>query len=218
MKRTMTIGAALAALALPATAAAHVTIEPAEMPAGGYGYGEFSVGHGCDGSPTTELRIQVPPEVKYAVPEVEPGWGISTKKGAKGEGTEVVWTADEPLADDQLTRFGMVMQAPKTPGEELVLPAVQKCEKGENPWIEVAEEGEKEPDFPAPVLTVTEAEEDDHGAAARSHDDAEASSAETEASAAEEGDSDGNALAIAGLIFGGLGMLTGGAALRSARR
>ena len=46
--------------AWPSPASAHVTITPSTTAAGAFAVLEVSVGHGCEGSPTTEITIQMP--------------------------------------------------------------------------------------------------------------------------------------------------------------
>ena len=48
-------------------------------------------------------------------------------------------------------------------GETLEFPVLQTCEVGETNWNQVAEEGEEEPESPAPTIVVTEATGDEHG-------------------------------------------------------
>ena len=56
-----TAGAAgLLTLGLAAPASAHVTVTPSDTAAGAYVVLTFSVPHGCDGSPTTGITIQMP--------------------------------------------------------------------------------------------------------------------------------------------------------------
>jgi uncharacterized protein YcnI len=230
--RLAAVTAALAALAVPATAHGHVFVEQSEQPADAYPILEFVVPHGCDGSPTTSVTVQIPESVPSVTPEAVPGWEVSTKEGPKDEVelfgetitegvSEVTWTArDEPLADDQLLRFGAEMKLPATEGETVYFPTIQRCEKGETRWIQIPAEGETEEDLdtPAPAVTLTAAEESEHGAEAQSDAEGDATG-ETEASDAEGTDDDGSdGLAIAGLIVGGLGLITGGTALARSRR
>lgn len=210
--------AAQTAWAVPA--AAHVTVEPEEAAAGGYAYVELAVPHGCDGSATTELRVQIPENVPTVTPERVPDWDLSVKEGSKEatevhgetvtEGiSEIRWKAQDPLPDGELTRFGISMLLPDEEGAKIELPAIQKCEKGETRWIQPTE-GDEEPEEPAPFVTLT------------AGDDAHASSggdAEAEASPADgDDDGDGNGLAIAGLALGAIGAITGGVALGTSRR
>jgi uncharacterized protein YcnI len=220
MRIKTTIAAiAVGALAIPAAAAAHVTVSPEELPADGYANLEFSVPHGCDGSATRRLRVQIPESVPSATPQVHPGWSIETKTGPKQEVelhgetitegvSEIIWTAeDAPLPDQYLDVFGASVRLPAGEGETVYFPAVQECEKGETGWIEIPAEGEssEELEEPAPAVTLTAAEEEEASAAAAD-------------AASEPEDSDSNGLAIVGLVVGGLGLATGGTALARSRR
>lgn len=219
MKTKVMLATLAVAAAVPAAAAAHVTIAPAEAPADDYQYVQFSVGHGCDGSPTTRLRIRIPENVPSATPQVVPGWEVTTKTGPKDEfelhgetitegPSELVWTAtDEPLPDDRLQLFGASLRLPAQPGETIYFPAIQECERGKTRWIQIPAEGQSPDDLeePAPALTLIAAQ-GGHGA--------EAAKAGTD----DADDSGSDGLAVAAVIVGGLGLLTGGAALVRARR
>lgn len=207
----------LAALAVVPTASAHVTVEPTEAPSDSYATLTFGVPHGCDGSPTTRLRVQVPRSVASVTPQVNPGWIITTKEGPKdpvelhGERvdrgiSEVIYTAKQPLADGRLDQLGMSVKLPPgAAGEAIPFPALQTCAEGETAWIQVPAEGESPEDLeePAPALTLT-AGEDGAGPGAEASDDG------------DDGPSTG--LVIAALALGGAGLLTGIAALLTARR
>ena len=218
------IAVAGAALALPAAATAHVTVEPAEAAADSIAFLEFTVPHGCDGAGTTELSVQIPESVPLATPGVHPTWDVKTKEGPKDEVelfgetvtegvSEVTWTADEPLPDGFLDRFVIEVKLPATEGETLYFPTIQTCEKGKTAWVEIPAAGETEDDLeaPAPAVTLTALAEEGHDAA-----EPEAEAEETAAEDEEE-DDDGNGLAVAALIVGGLGLLTGGASLMRSR-
>lgn len=163
--------AATLALAIPA--AAHVTVSPSEAPAEGYAKLDFSVGHGCEGSPTTSLSIQMPDQVVSATPQVVPGWTISTKEGELAQPVEshgetittgvreVTWRGG-PLDDHHLEVFGLSVRFAGEVGDEVPFKAVQRCRDGEMAWIEVAANGDQELEYPAPVVTLTAAD-DDHG-------------------------------------------------------
>ena len=66
---------------LPLSSAwAHVTVHPKEAPAGSYAKLTFRVPHGCDGSPTVRLRVQIPEGFVSVKPMVHPLWKIETVK------------------------------------------------------------------------------------------------------------------------------------------
>ncbi|WP_141012760.1 YcnI family copper-binding membrane protein [Nocardioides sambongensis] len=222
-------GAATAILALGVTpiASAHVGVTPDDTAAGAYTVLTFSVPHGCDGSPTTKVAIQMPEEIPSVTPTRNPFYSVEKVMETLDEPitdahgneitervSQVVYTAQTPLPDGERDTLELSVQLPDAAGETLAFPVIQSCTKGETAWTEVAEDGgsEEELEHPAPTVSVTEATEDGHG-----HGTAEEASTETEsdtdADAAEDGDSDGNGLAIAGLVAGVLGIVVGGVAL-----
>jgi periplasmic copper chaperone A len=232
MKRTRlaAVAVALGALAVPAMAQGHVFLEQTEEPADGYPILDFVVPHGCDGSPTTRLTVQFPESVPSVTPEAVPGWEITTKEGPKDEVelfgetvtegiSEVTWTATgEPLADDQLLRFGAEAKLPATEGETVYFPTIQKCEQGQTRWIQIPAEGEDPESLeePAPALPLVAPAGDEHGGMSDAEGEDAAAQGE-EASAAASEDNDDNGLAVAALVVGGLGLLTGGASLMRRR-
>lgn len=213
----------VASLTAAAPAAAHVTIVPGEAPADGYATLQVQVPHGCDGAPTKAVRVQIPESVPSVTPQVHPGWAVSTQDGPKdavelhGETVtsgvkEVVWTAADagPLPDGRLDIFGMSVKLPAgKAGDPVYFPTVQECAKGESGWIQIPQQGESADDLelPAPAVVLT-ASEGEHG-----------HSAAEKAAATSDSDDDGpsTGLVIAALVLGGLGLLTGLAALISAR-
>jgi hypothetical protein len=96
------------------------------------------------------------------------------------------------------------VKLPASAGETLYFPTVQKCEKGQTGWVEIPAEGESadELEEPSPELTLTAAEAEH-----------EAASTDEEPAAAEPSDDDGNGMAIAALVVGGLGFVFGGMSL-----
>lgn len=150
----------LAGLALalsPGVALAHVTLDPAQAPAGGYQVLRFTVGHGCgDTAATTALRVEIDPAFSAARPQPKPGWMVTIDKDADGKVTAVSWRGG-PLAPDQFDQFGLLVHAPDTPGP-IAFPVVQSCEGGaESQWTEVPEPDGGRPTHPAPILTITPA-------------------------------------------------------------
>jgi uncharacterized protein YcnI len=236
-RRPFAVAVVLAALALPASAQAHVFVQQDEAPADGFPILDFVVPHGCDGSPTTRLTVRFPKSVPSVTPEAVPGWQTSTKEGPKdkvelfGETvtkgvSEVSWRATgEPLPDDQLLRFGAEVKLPNTEGRTVNFPAIQKCQQGETRWIQIPAEGETEEDLeePAPALTLTAAEPEHGESADGAAADETAASEDTAAAdqtgatgdtvATDEGDFASQGLGIAALIVGGVGVLLGGASL-----
>ena len=238
-KRLLAVPAALALVALSATpASAHVTVTPSETGAGAYTVLTFSVGHGCDGSPTTEIAVQIPEGINAATPTRQPFYDVEKViekldepiTDAHGEEVtervgQVVYTATTALPDGQRDAFELSVQIPEdAAGETLTFPTIQTCEQGETAWTEVAAEGAEEPEHPAPAFEVTEATGDGHHDEAASddeavHDEAEESAdTDTTPVSADAEDDSGNTLGIVGLVAGVLGLGLGGAAFARTRK
>lgn len=225
MRIKTTLAAALAvSLTAAAPAAAHITIAPAEAPADGYATLQVQVPHGCDGSATKAIRVQIPESVPSVTPQVHPGWDVSTEDGPKdavelhGETVtsgvkEVVWTAAAagPLPDGRLDLFGMSVKLPAgNAGDPVYFPTVQECVKGKDGWIQIPQPDESEDDLesPAPAVVLT-ASAGDHGHSATE---------EPDATSGTDDDGPSTGLVIAALVLGGLGLLTGLAALIGRRK
>lgn len=240
-------GITVLALALAAPASAHVTVTPSDTAAGAYTVLTFSVGHGCEGSPTTGIRIQIPEGINSVTPTRTPFYDVTkqTKKldppvtDAHGNQlTErvdtVTYTAKTPLPDGIRDTFELSLQLPEdAAGQDLAFKTIQTCQTGETAWIEIPAEGQSEDDLasPAPAFTVTDAEGDGHGhgemaetgetgeTAGDAGDGTQSDTSEEAATDTDAGDSDdsGNGLAIAGLVAGIAGILVGGFALMRGR-
>jgi uncharacterized protein YcnI len=218
---TLGATAALGVVALTTTAAsAHVSVSPDTTAAGAYAVLTFSVPHGCEGSPTTKIAIQVPDQITSVTPTVNPNWDVRkvTAKLAQpikdDDGNEitervsqVVYTAKTPLADGYRDTLALSLQLPAKEGESLQFPVVQTCEKGQTSWNETAAEGQDPETLqnPAPTLTITAATGEGHHGAADPTAAAESDASAAPASNKTEGDS-GNMLAIGGLAVGAAGL------------
>jgi uncharacterized protein YcnI len=222
-----------AVLALAAPAGAHVTPSETSAPAGSYLKFDLRVPHGCgENGNTNKLEVQIPAGITSTTPQVVPGWTISITKaevapplddGHGGQITErtsvVTWTGGL-LAHDQLEEFGLSVKLPDTPDETIYFPVIQTCDDGTTAeWIQIPEEGGEEPDRPAPAIALTEATDDEHGRPDDEQGDDEAAVDTTLAASTDDADdsSDGDGLAIAGLVVGALGLAAGGAALTRTR-
>ncbi|MDR6906535.1 uncharacterized protein YcnI [Agromyces sp. 3263] len=224
----LTAGVAITLAAAPLAASAHVSVTPSSTAAGSYSVLTFSLSHGCEESPTTSLTFDLPDGIDSVAPTVNPNWTI--EKVADGDRTaQVVYTAITPLESGYRDTVELSVKLPEdAAGETLSFPVLQSCEVGETNWNQVAEEGEAEPESPAPSIVVTEAtgDEHSHGAAVAGdagtegdehtgHDD----SATAETTAAGTGASDGVArvLGIGGLIVGVVGIVLAVTARRRPR-
>ena len=146
------------------TAFAHVTLETGEAKVGSAYKAVFRVPHGCEGSATVKLRVQVPDGYIGVKPMPKPGWKLDIVKGKYdktytlygtpvSEGVkEIDWSGNLP--DEYYDEFVMrgVLADSLPVGEVLYFPIVQECEKGVTRWIEKPAKG-ADPDsveHPAP--------------------------------------------------------------------
>ena len=157
----------LAAACLTASAAhAHVVLEQKSASAASYYKATFMVGHGCEGSPTTSIRIAIPQGVIAVKPMPKTDWTLQTRieplnppqephgKPVTEAVAEVTWDGGT-LADSNYDEFVMLMRLPADPGR-LFFKVIQGCEQDENRWEQVPAEGKTTRDyrFPAAVLEV----------------------------------------------------------------
>ena len=146
---------------------AHVTLEKRQAAVGSYYKAVFAVPHGCAGSPTVKLRVQIPEGVIGIKPMPKPGWSVETIKGKYAteyelhgskitDGVkEVIWTGGK-LADDNYDEFvvaSYLTEGLKT-GSLLYFPVIQECEQGVSRWIDRPVEG-LDSKSPAPALKLT---------------------------------------------------------------
>jgi uncharacterized protein YcnI len=215
MRNTLLASTALAAalLAAPAVAAAHVTVQPKQAPAGGFVRLDVRVPNERDDANTTKVDVKFPPGFAEASYEKVPGWRIKVTKaklakpiqtddGAVTEGvSRITWTADstaDGIPPGAFQDFGLSVQVPGRAGDTLTFKALQTYSNGTVVrWI-----GAEGSDAPAPTVQVTAA-----GGAAG-----------TPAPAAKASDGSSNGLAVTALIVGALGLITGVAGLMAARR
>ena len=135
-------------------AAAHVSLENRQAAIGAGYKAVFTVPHGCAGSPTTKIRVQIPEGVIAVKPMPKVGWSVEAISGKYAneysfhgkkfsEGVkEVVWSGGK-LADSHYDEF--VMSTFLTGGLKanttLYFPVVQECEQGVSRWIEIPAPG-----------------------------------------------------------------------------
>lgn len=163
MKRILLAGA-VAFFAI-APAAAHVTLEGKQAVIGASYKAVFAVPHGCAGSATIKLRVQIPDGVIAVKPMPKAGWNVESITGKYAteydyhgrkfsEGVkEVAWSGGK-LIDQNYDEFVIHAFLTDTlkPNITLYFPVVQECEQGVSRWIEIPAEGEggHEGKWPAP--------------------------------------------------------------------
>ncbi|MFI0215402.1 YcnI family protein [Streptomyces lydicus] len=213
--------AAGSVLLLAGPAFAHVSVQSQSAPKGGFATVNFKVPNERDDASTVKLEVNLPTDHPLAsvMPEPVPGWKVSVTKTKLAKPIEmegekineapskITWTADgKGIEPGQFQQFPLsVGQLPEN-ADQLVFKALQTYDNKEVVrWIEPTKEGAPEPENPAPVLHLTAAEGDGHGAAAG--DDAKGG-AKTTAAAAETSASDTTArvLGVVGIVVGIIGV------------
>jgi len=147
------LGAAIALLVSPALA--HIGLEPKQATVGSSYKAVFAVPHGCAGSATTKIRVQIPEGVIAAKPMPKAGWEVEAINGKfaaeydfhgnkVSEGVkEVVWSGGK-LPDHQYDEFvvSTFITDGMKPNTMLYFPVVQECEKAVSRWIDIPKDGD----------------------------------------------------------------------------
>lgn len=149
-------------------ALAHVTLQTAQAQVGSGYKAVFQVPHGCKGSATIKLSVQIPPGVIAVKPQPKPGWKVETTTGKYDqsydffhgakleEGVKTVTWSEGSLSDGHYDEFvfSSYLAPSLKPGDKLFFPTVQSCEQGVERWIEIPAAGKSARDYgnPAPAL------------------------------------------------------------------
>ncbi len=157
MRKSMHLAAAAVSCLVAGSAQAHVSLSVSEVPAGATTLIGFGPGHGCSGSPTVAMRIQIPAGLSSVKPVAKPGWDINIVHDAEGAVTEIDFTGGN-LPDEWYDQFWIraKIDAETPAGTHIWFPIVQECVEGANHWVDTPVDGQPEPDEPAPGFTVTE--------------------------------------------------------------
>jgi uncharacterized protein YcnI len=214
----------VAAVAVPATADAHVTLNPREWEAGGFARFAVRVPNERDNADTTRVTVQFPENVVSASFQPVEGWRRTVKMERldapiEEEGEEpiteriarVTWSGGR-IKPGEFQEFGVSFQVPEdAAGKSLTFPSIQRYSNGEVVrWI-----GPESADEPAPLVTVLPAAEEDDGAAATATPEATARPAE---SSTDNDDGTGRANLALGIGIAGLAAGLGALGLTLARR
>ncbi len=223
MRARQLVAAALLALALlvPATAGAHVTLQPNEAPEGAYTVLDVRVPNETDSENTTKVAVQFPEGFGDVSYQPVPGWKvevvhdklkkpIQTDDGPITEGVKEVIFSGGKLAPGEFQDFPLSVQIPGKAGEELTFKAVQTYEGEVVRWI-----GAPETEHPAPQVLVTPPKEEGTTTTNASPPADEATSSSSESS---DGGSSDKGLAIAALVVAIIALLGAGAAAFGSRR
>ncbi len=147
------------------TAAAHASLETQIAEVDSTYKGVMRIGHGCEGTATRVVRIELPLEIRRAKPMPKPGWTLETVSKQLDEPfdyyghtitedvRELVWSGGN-LPDDHYDEFVFRARLAGEAGQTLHLKTTQECVKGENVWSEIPAPGQDSHDLksPAPQL------------------------------------------------------------------
>ncbi|WP_149830463.1 YcnI family protein [Streptomyces tailanensis] len=230
-----------AVLVLSGPAFAHVSVAAEGTAAkGGYATVNFKVPNERDNASTTKLEVSFPTDhpLASAQPEAVPGWKIEVTTAKLDKPVElhgeqidkavskITWTATgEGITKGFFQKFPVSIGQLPEDADELVFKALQTYSNKEVVrWIEVPQEGQEEPESPAPVLALSAASDDHHGSSGSSGssgastasdesedagEDAEAASNETAAEPAATSDTTARVLAVVGIVVGAAGVAYG---------
>ncbi|GHF93382.1 YcnI family protein [Streptomyces filamentosus] len=193
--------AAASVLLLSGPAFAHVGVQPVGQAAqGGYATVNVKVPNERDNASTVKVEVNFPLDHPLAsvMPQPVPGWKVEVTKSDLDKPltlhgkqisqavSKVTWTADgSKIGPGQFQQFPLSLGQLPEDTDQLVLKAIQTYDNKEVVrWIE-EQKGTEEPQNPAPVLKLSPAGEDHHGAAATSA--APSASASVSASADAKG-------------------------------
>ena len=147
--------AALCGLGAVPMAQAHVVLADPQAVAGSYYKAALRVGHGCNGSATTGITVQVPEGFQGAKPQPKAGWRLSIRrapltrpyashgKTVTDDVVEISWqaaTPDAALPDDFFDEFVWQARLPERAGP-VWIQVLQTCAQGQNNWVDVPTSG-----------------------------------------------------------------------------
>ncbi len=163
------LGAGILAIADVGSASAHVTLETAQAPPNSTYKAVLRVPHGCEGSPTTAIRVKIPEGVIAVKPMPKPGWELATTTAKYGKSydyygtpltegvSEIAWTGGN-LPDAWYDEFVFRVALTDFPvGSSVYFPIVQECTDGKvERWIDIPAAGQSDDDLetPAPGLSI----------------------------------------------------------------
>lgn len=120
----------LGVLMAPAAARAHVTVAGPAF-AGQRFVAVFNVPHGCEGSDTFRVRVQIPAAIAMSVRPFNGDMGRAViEKDATGKVVAVTWTRPDgelEAADTHMYQVRLRFSVPNSPFTRLYFPVVQYC-------------------------------------------------------------------------------------------
>lgn len=227
-RKTAVAAVAASALAAPAAADAHVTLQPNTAAAGAFTVENVRVPNERDKASTVKVDLQLPHGFVFASYEPKIGWSV---KVTKAKLAKPIQTDDGPIDEEvrritftghgpngkigpgQFMDFPLSVQIPGKAGGKLTFKAIQTYSNGEVVrWI-----GAPDSETPAPIVTVTKARGSAHTSAATPAPPAPPAST-GRSSNSNDGGGASKGLGVTALILGALGLVAGLAAFGVRRR
>ena len=140
----------MSALLLPGLVQAHASLEKTEAESGSYYKGVVGIGHGCDGSATTKVTIDIPDDVRGVKPMPKAGWQLDIIKQQLAEPYEshgktvvedvrqITWYGNT-LEHAHYDEFAFKGQIAVGATSKLYFPVRQECVVGELNWNQTPE-------------------------------------------------------------------------------
>jgi uncharacterized protein YcnI len=216
MRRKIAVAVvAASALAAPAAAQAHVTLQPSSAAAGAFTVLNVRVPTERDDASTVKVDVQLPHGFADVSYEPRSGWSVEVTKEKLAEPVQtddgpvneevrrITFTGHGPagrIAPGQFMDFPLSLRIPGKAGDELTFKAIQTYSDGDVVrWI-----GAASSDTPAPIVQVT--------------GDVAAPAAAAPASPPKADDGASKDLGIAALAVGIVALVLGGGALAIGRK
>jgi uncharacterized protein YcnI len=231
MKRLASLIAAVAALALPAAAEAHISLHPNEIPAGAFVTLNVRVPGEQPGAYAYKVMMQMPPGFTDVDVENVPGWTaqetittlkkpLQTPDGPVNQVvSQVSWTGDRStigrLDNGYFTQFPLDITMPSNlAGKSLTFKTVEYYSNGQTAyWI-----GPPSASYPAPTVNITKAGGVIEDVAGNEAGPLPGFVPTGHAAAAVASKGGSNTLAIVAVVLAALALLLAGANLAQRRR
>ncbi len=141
----------------------HATLSPKQATQDSYQRLSFGISHGCEGSSTVDVVVELPASVMGAKPMPKPGWAVETEvrplsvpyrlhgKEIKQDVRVIRWRG--MLIDAHYDEFVVMSKLWNKTGP-IFIPVTQVCEKGRIDWNQLPDGSGMRLIFPAPVIEV----------------------------------------------------------------
>lgn len=147
---------AIALVALPAIAGAHVEISAdGGLSADGTQKATLTVPNECEGSQTTNVVLNLPATPPLTTVDVAPQTGYTYAATKNTDGSVKNLTIAGTISGSEEKKFDLTLATIPAGTSEIKMTALQNCADGTViRWIEPTPPGGQEPEHPAPVLEI----------------------------------------------------------------